>query len=194
MVGLGNPGSRYAGTRHNVGFEVLDHLATGEGLAFKRSWRLRSLSCILPVCDRDLLLVKPQGYMNRSGETAGRLRRRGLDAEEILVVVDDVDLPLGRVRLRQRGGAGGHNGLRSIIDALGGEGFPRLRIGVGGRAGGEALVGHVLSRFSPAERETMREVIPMAADAVLRAVECGVEMAMNQYNARDVGRDEGGSR
>ncbi len=195
VVGLGNPGRKYAGTRHNVGFEVLDLLAKRHGVSFKRSWRLGSFLCTMPICDQELLLVKPQGYMNRSGDAAAGLkRRRGVAPEEMLIVVDDVDLPLGRIRLRPRGGAGGHNGLRSIFAGLGSEEFSRLRIGVGGRSREDGLVGHVLGRFDPAEQDIMREVIPRAADAVLLAVEEGVAAAMNQVNTRGANGAGNGSQ
>ena len=132
VVGLGNPGARYDGTRHNVGFRVVEMLAERAGAPLKRSWRMRARSCTIQVPGGDLLLVQPQSYMNRSGTTVEALgRRKGLGPGQILVVVDDVDLPVGRIRIRAKGGAGGHNGLRAIIGSLGVESFPRIRVGVG---------------------------------------------------------------
>ena len=185
VVGLGNPGRRYVGTRHNVGFDVLEELAGRFRLTFKRSWRLRAYSCNMEASGRDVLLVKPQGYMNRSGETVAQLpRRRGLTPEEILVVVDDVALELGRIRIRGSGGAGGHNGLKSIIAHVGSDAFPRMRVGIGGRSASGDLADHVLSRYAPDERLAMREAIPLAVDAVLCVIESGVEPAMNKFNAK----------
>jgi len=183
VVGLGNPGAQYSGTRHNVGFEVLGLMADRDGTAFKRSWRFRAKSCTIQVSDQDLLLVQPQSYMNRSGITVNALRRRrGFEPEQILVIVDDVDLPVGRIRIRPKGGAGGHNGLKSIIGALGSEAFPRIRVGVGGRERGENLVGHVLGSFAPGERKILEEAVERAADATAVIVEQGVGAAMNEFN------------
>ena len=189
VIGLGNPGRRYEKTRHNVGFEVLDALASRHGLRFKRSWRIRADSC--RVGDRDVLLVKPQGYMNRSGEALVRLRRRaGIAPADMLVVVDDVALSPGSVRVRPHGGAGGHNGLRSVIDELGTDQFPRLRIGVGANDPGHDRVGHVLGRFAPAEREAVDRAICTAVEAVTCVLEESVDAAMNRYNARRLSPEE----
>ncbi len=185
VVGLGNPGSQYEGTRHNVGFEVLGLVAARGGAAFKRSWRFRARSCTIQVSDQDLLLVQPQSYMNRSGVTVSALRRRrGLEPGQILVIVDDVDLPVGRIRIRVKGGAGGHNGLKSIIGALGSDAFPRIRVGVGGRESGENLVGHVLGSFAPGERKILDDAVALAADAATVIVAQGVSTAMNEFNQK----------
>jgi len=185
VVGLGNPGAQYEGTRHNVGFEVLGLIAARGGVAFKRSWRFRARSCTIQVSDQDLLLVQPQSYMNRSGITVSALRRRrGLEPGQILVIVDDVDLPVGRIRIRAKGGAGGHNGLKSIIGALGSDAFPRIRVGVGGRESGENLVGHVLGSFAPGERRILDDAVALAADAATVIVEQGVSTAMNEFNQK----------
>lgn len=185
VVGLGNPGAQYEGTRHNVGFEVLGLIAARGGVAFKRSWRFRARSCTIQVSDQDLLLVQPQSYMNRSGITVSALRRRrGLEPGQILVIVDDVDLPVGRIRIRAKGGAGGHNGLKSIIGALGSDAFPRIRVGVGGRESGENLVGHVLGSFAPGERKILDDAVALAADAATVIVAQGVSTAMNEFNQK----------
>lgn len=189
VIGLGNPGRRYAKTRHNVGFEVLDALASRHDLTFKRSWRIGADSCRLG--DRDVLLVKPQGYMNRSGETLARLRRRsGIAPADMLVVVDDVALAPGTVRIRPHGGAGGHNGLRSVIDELGTDQFTRLRIGVGANDPGQDRVGHVLGRFAPDEREAVDRAIRTAVEAVICVLEESVDAAMNRYNVRPSSPEE----
>lgn len=185
VFGLGNPGRRYEGTRHNVGFDVVDELARRAGVEFKTSWRLRAKACSWRVDVRNVWLVKPQQYMNLSGLAAARFkRRRGTEPAEMLVVVDDVELPLGQLRLRKQGGAGGHNGLRSIIRDLGSDGFPRLRLGVGGGDADRDLTGHVLGRFRPNERGAVEETVARAADAVECVLEEGVDVAMNRYNVR----------
>ena len=185
VFGLGNPGPRYAGTRHNVGFEVVDELARRAGLQLKSSWRLRARAGAWRVGSREVWLVKPQQYMNVSGLAVARFRRRrGIDPADMLVVVDDVELPLGQLRLRKQGGAGGHNGLRSIIREVGSEGFPRLRLGVGGGEAGRDLTGHVLGRFRPEERAAVEAAVARAADAVECVLEEGVDVAMNRYNVR----------
>ena len=183
IVGLGNPGRQYEGTRHNVGFAVLDGLAAQDQIHFKRSWRLRARSCTMRVSDLEILLIKPQVFMNRSGQTAAALQRRGVAPEEMLVVVDDVDLPPGRIRIRSRGGAGGHNGLKSVIGELGSDAFPRVRIGVGSRPPDRVLTDHVLGPFSPEERVAVEAAMARAMEAIRCAVADGIEAAMNRYNA-----------
>lgn len=183
IAGLGNPGAEYEGTRHNVGFDVLDELARRHQLRFKRGWRLAGQSCMMRASDRAVVLVKPQTFMNRSGDClAALVRKQGLDAGELLVVVDDVDLPLGQIRIRPAGGAGGHNGLRSAIERLGSQGFPRVRLGVGLRPPGAELVDFVLGRFAKQDREAAQSMVQRAADAVEAAVEHGVPEAMNRFN------------
>ncbi len=171
VVGLGNPGAKYAGTRHNVGFMALERLAAQEGSAFRNQPKLHGLLAEVGQGERRLRLLMPQTYMNDSGRSIrAALDWFSLTAENLLVVVDDMDLPLGRLRLRQSGSAGGHNGLRSTISHLGTQDFPRLRIGIGAPADNPAerkarTVGHVLGKFSPAEQPTL--------DAVLAEVEAG---------------------
>ena len=187
ICGLGNPGERYRLTRHNVGFRVVDLLAdrwghTGEG-------RVRDGAGLLEVRRPEpvgrVLLVKPLKYMNLSGgPLRAALRQTDLDVtDHLLVVADDIDLPLGRIRLRRSGSAGGHNGLRSIIEALGTDEFPRLRIGVG-RAGSAA--GHVLATFKPDERDLATEMVAIGADAVEAWLRDGIDEAMNAFNGVEV--------
>lgn len=187
ICGLGNPGERYRLTRHNVGFRVVDLLAdrwalTGQG-------RVRDGAALLehrlPEPAGRVLLVKPMRFMNLSGAALrGAMRQTDADpATDLLVIADDVDLPLGRLRLRRAGSAGGHNGLRDIIAALGTNEFPRLRVGIG--RGGET-VDHVLATFKPDERELATEAIATAADAVERWLRDGVDEAMNAYNGIDL--------
>ena len=187
VCGLGNPGDRYRFTRHNVGFRVVDLLAdrwqlTGEG-------RLKDGAAVLEVRHPEpvgkALLVKPMRYMNRSG-AALRSALRQTDVvvgDDLLVVTDDIDLPLGRVRLRRSGSAGGHNGLRDIIATLGTDEFNRLRIGVG-RSGSAA--GHVLATFATDERDLAAEMVATGADAAELWLREGIEAAMNAFNGLEV--------
>lgn len=190
VAGLGNPGERYRLTRHNVGFRVVDLLAdrwglTGEG-------RVRDGAARLEVHFRDpdqrVLLVKPLRFMNLSGAPVkATMRQTDADpAQDLLVVTDDVDLPLGRLRLRRDGSAGGHNGLRDLIATFGSNEFHRLRVGIGRPGTGRATVDHVLATFKPAERELADASIAAAADAVELWLREGIEAAMNEFNGLDL--------
>ena len=187
ICGLGNPGERYRLTRHNVGFRVVDLLADRWGLT--GDGRVRDGAALLEARRPDpagrVLLVKPLKYMNLSGAPLrAALRQTGVDlATELLVLTDDIDLPLGRVRLRRSGSAGGHNGLRDIIGSLGTDEFNRLRIGIG-RAGG--TVDHVLATFGPGERELADEMIRVGADAAERWLLDGIDETMNAFNGLEL--------
>ena len=186
VVGLGNPGNAYRGTRHNIGFDVVDCLAERHGGVWKRGWRIKGQYCMIRVFGGDLLVVKPQTFVNRSGQCASHLRRRrGIAPDAMLVVVDDVELPPGRLRVRERGRAGGHNGLRSMEQELGTVDYPRIRVGVGGAPPGRSLTEHVLGRFSPAERDVVDRAVERAADAVECIFVDGVAAAMNTFNKSD---------
>ena len=185
IVGLGNPGRDYEDTRHNVGFMVVDALAN----QLKASWsQEKRWDCALAKFSGGWLL-KPLTYMNLSGEAVSAVCRfYKLDAQEVLAIYDDVDLPLGSLRFRAKGSAGGHNGIRSMISHLGGEDFPRLKIGISSTAGrpdGERLVGHVLGRFSPEEKPLLQESITRATDAVRAALRNGLAAAMNHFNRKE---------
>lgn len=187
ICGLGNPGDRYRLTRHNVGFRVVDLLADRWGLTGQG--RIHDGAALLEVRRPEpvgrIVLVKPMKYMNLSGgPLRAAMRQTDLEpAADLLVVADDVDLPLGRLRLRRSGSAGGHNGLRDIIAALGTDEFARLRVGIG-RGGATAI--HVLATFRPDERDLAGEVVATAADAVERWLAEGIEVAMNAYNGVDL--------
>ncbi len=178
IVGLGNPGSEYNGTRHNVGFDVVDRLAKEWGLTWQhtKSWHA------LWVKGDKAILVKPTSYMNRSGEPLQAVANfYKIAPAEILIVLDDMALELGRLRLRPDGGTGGHNGLESIIVQLATEEIPRLRVGIGA-APREGAVDYVLGRFFEEERPLVEKSIARAADAVKCAIDNGLLSAMNQFN------------
>ncbi len=178
VAGLGNPGAEYAHTRHNIGFMVADLLAHEGGLAWQRSSKWDAATAKFG----DALLVKPASYMNRSGHPLFAIAQFfKIAPQEILVVLDDFSLPLGRLRIRQSGGAGGHNGLESIIAQFGTEEMSRLRIGIG-NAPAEAASDYVLSNFFEEEKPLVRSTITRAADAVKCAIDKGVVSAMNTFN------------
>ena len=182
VVGLGNPGRRYQGTRHNIGFAVADEVARRRQAVFD-SGRGDTLTARVGRGPASLLVVKPLTMMNLSGgavaEVAGFYK---VDSSAILVAADDVNLPLGRLRLRARGTAGGHNGLKSIIGCLGTEQFPRVRVGVGRGDPRRDLADHVLAMFDDDERDEVDRAIARAADAVETFLAEGIEAAMNRYN------------
>ncbi len=182
VVGLGNPGARYRATRHNVGFCVTEQLAREE-------WRecflgLQSAARMAEVC---LLLFCPMTYMNRSGTAVRRcMQYHELSPAQLLVAYDDMDLPLGRIRVRPGGGTGGHRGVESLTHELGTGDFARLRIGIGRPPTGVSPRDHVLSPFRREEEDLARRVLRLAARAVEMAVRCSVQEAMNHYNGRDL--------
>jgi PTH1 family peptidyl-tRNA hydrolase len=181
IVGLGNPGREYAGTRHNVGFEVIELLARRHGIAVNK----RNFSALLGegmIAGQRVLLACPMTYMNLSGEAVAAIARfYKIAPQDILVVLDDVALPLGRLRLRFKGSAGGHNGLDNILHHLHTQEVPRIRVGVGGARPGE-MMEHVLSRFRKAELPTIQEAYETAADAVECVLAEGIEIAMTRFN------------
>lgn len=182
IPGLGNPGTRYAGNRHNVGFQVLDLLAARHNLRFDRSEH-RAVVAHGRIAGQRVLLAKPQTYMNESGRAVGPLARfYKVAPEQIMVVFDDLDLPQGTIRLRPQGGAGGHNGMRSIIEHLATDNFPRLRIGIGRPPGQMDPAAYVLQDFRPEEEAEMTLVRQEAADALELWLREGLPSAMNRYN------------
>lgn len=183
IVGLGNPGRKYEGTPHNAGFEAVDRIAADAGAVWRRSWRFPLESAQFRVDQQEVLLVKPHTFMNRSGEAVAPLmRKKGVGLADLLVLVDDIDLPLGRLRVRPGGSAGTHNGLKSMIERLGGAAFPRLRIGVGPVPAGRDLVAFVLERYAPDVRDQVGPMLERASDAALAWVRDGVEKTMNRFN------------
>ncbi len=181
IVGLGNPGERYSGTRHNIGWLVLDRLADRAGWSGRGRQRDASRVIQGRYRDLDLVLAKPLTYMNESGIAVRKLLvRERAPLDELLVVADDFALPFGRLRFREGGGAGGHNGLRSIITELQTDRFSRLRIGIG--EPDRAAVDHVLSRFAPAEQVQLDPLLDAAADAVEAWAREGTSRAANRFN------------
>ncbi len=187
VVGLGNPGREYAGTRHNIGFEVVDRLAEKSGCSFKRKLRFAADVAEVMRPAGKIMFAKPRTFMNRSGTAVAALAKwLKIAPSAVLVVVDDADLPAGEIRLRTSGGSGGHNGLQSVIEAFGNsEEFARLRVGIG-RSGpvGADITGHVLSRFGAAERPVVDEAVKNAVAAIECCVENGLTAAMNQFNRK----------
>lgn len=182
IVGLGNPGRQYAATRHNVGFMVLDELARRHRIPVAKRIG-RSVTGQGQIGDEDVILVKPLTYMNLSGEAVSHLlRRMKIKPEDIIVVYDDVDLPLGKLRLRPKGSAGTHNGMKSIIGHVGSNAFPRLRVGIGSIRG--EAVDFVLSKFKRSEQPVMKAAIEDAASALEMVLTDGLEPAMNRFNQR----------
>lgn len=187
IVGLGNPGRRYQGTRHNVGFAVLDELARRWRILEFDAWDGGVAEYVFsdPVAGERVLLIKPLTFMNESGQAVVEIvRYYKVEMGAVLIVVDDVQLPLGKLRARARGSAGGHNGLKSIIAHLG-EDFSRLRLGVGRGDQRRDLADHVLSRFDPEEREEVERMVTRAADAAETFVTDGIAAVMNRYNGGD---------
>jgi PTH1 family peptidyl-tRNA hydrolase len=181
IVGLGNPGRKYAQNRHNVGFQCLDRLAKAHDLSFTRRRAKASLT-LGKIADVGVVLARPLTYMNLSGQAVRQLVSfYKLSLEDTLVIYDDLDLPLGTIRLRPEGGSGGHKGMRSIIEALGSQAFPRLRVGIG-RPPGDDAVSYVLSDFTADEQITLESVYEKVVSAVELFLREGIEAAMNVYN------------
>ena len=188
VVGLGNPGTKYEGTRHNIGFMALEQMASREGFSFRQQSKLHGLAAEHGIGDSRLRLLMPQTYMNDSGRSIrAALDWFGFTPEQLLVLVDDMDIPLGRLRLRAQGSAGGHNGLRSTIQHLGTQAFPRLRIGIGAPADNPAerrarTVSHVLGPFSRAEQSEVDAVLDGVLEAIQRIQRQNLDRAGNWIN------------
>lgn len=186
IVGLGNPGREYEGTRHNIGFEILDHWADAERVEFEaqKKWEGEVAK------SRGVSALKPMTFMNLSGRSVASLARfYRWTPDQILVVYDDVSLPVGTLRFRANGGDAGHNGIKSLIACLGSKDFPRLKVGVGA-AGPGSLVGHVLGKFSPDEREEVQNTLARAVLAVQLAASAGIEKAANEFNVKNKTKQE----
>jgi PTH1 family peptidyl-tRNA hydrolase len=172
VVGLGNPGKKYEGTRHNAGFMVLDRIAQDSGISLNKA-KFDAVFGRGAIENIDVILAKPMAFMNRSGPP-------------VLVIHDDIDLAFGRIKIKEKGGHGGHNGIRSIMDAFGGGDFSRLRIGVGRSEAGESVTDHVLGRFSADKAEMLSRIISGARDAAVEILCSGTRAGMNLFNGKDL--------
>lgn len=183
VVGLGNPGAKYENTRHNVGFLVADELAERDGSPIRRL-KHHALISNAVLGNQGVLLMKPTTYMNLSGEAVGEAARfYKIPADHVLIISDDVDLPLGKLRIRKSGSAGGHNGLKNIIQHLGTDQFPRLKIGVGGKPHPDYnMADWVLGQLKGEDKKVMDEAVKRAADAIEYLLANGIDRAMNQFN------------
>lgn len=183
VVGLGNPGPKYAGNRHNVGFMVVDHLAARLGAPAYRE-KFKGLVTKAPLGSDDIVLLKPMTFMNLSGESAQPAAAfYRLEVSQVLVVHDELDLPFGTLRLKSGGGTAGHNGLKSMLSQLGDPGYARLRFGIGRPPSGSP-VGYVLGDFSASDRAELPELLDRAADGIEAVVRAGLMPTMNAFNQR----------
>jgi PTH1 family peptidyl-tRNA hydrolase len=184
IVGLGNPGSEYAGTRHNIGFMLVERLAAKWRAAWVLEKKFSSRLARLERSGRKVILCQPQTFMNASGEAVGAVSGfYKLGPAQILAAVDDADLPLGQIRLRPEGSSGGHHGLESVEQQLGTRAYARLRLGIGRREGdGRQITGYVLGQFAAAEREAVEEILQRACQQVECWLDAGIMAAMNQFN------------
>lgn len=184
VVGLGNPGKEYAGTRHNVGFDAIDLLAQRNNIKINKI-KYKSVYGEGTIGNEKVLLVKPQTYMNNSGITVRDIYNfYKVPPENIIVIVDDIDIPFASVRIKRKGSAGSHNGLKSIIYLLQRDDFPRVKIGIGKKHENQDLANFVLSRFSKEERTIIEESILTGAESVEAIIKYGIEEAMNEFNTK----------
>ena len=190
IVGLGNPGRIYAGNRHNIGFMCLNYFARTQDIRFDKKQGLARIGTG-KVASSKVVLARPQTYMNSSGQSVSRLIQRfNVNLDDLLVICDDLDLPLGKIRIRHGGGSGGHKGVESIITELESEDFSRLRVGIGRPSVAESsteiseadTITYVLSNFTPEEKEIITQVIPKVSEAILCLLAEGLTAAMNKYN------------
>ena len=190
IVGLGNPGRIYVGNRHNIGFMCLNYFARTQGIRFNKKQGLARISTG-EVAGSKVILARPQTYMNSSGQSVSRLIQRfNVNLDDLLVICDDLDLPLGKIRIRHGGGSGGHKGIESIITELESEDFSRLRVGIGRPSVAESsteiseadIIAYVLNDFTPDEKKTISKVIPKVSEAILCFLTEGLTAAMNKYN------------
>jgi PTH1 family peptidyl-tRNA hydrolase len=190
IVGLGNPGRRYENTKHNIGFIALDQLAERNGIKVNKL-KFKALTGEGEIAGARALLIKPQTYMNLSGESVlAAMSYYKAPPERLTVIYDDIDIPMGSVRIRKKGSAGTHNGMRSVISHLQCEDFPRIRIGIGGERGGR-LTDYVIGGFGRKDLQPMREAVLRAVDAMECILKENIDLAMNRYNARPEGKPGG---
>lgn len=184
IVGLGNPGKQYEQTRHNIGFDVIDYMANKYNIDVNRE-KFKGICGEGFIENKKVILLKPLTYMNLSGESIRELANfYKLEDDEIIVVYDDISLDIGRLRIREKGSAGGHNGIKSIIQNLCGDKFPRVKVGVGQPK--DNLVNHVLGKFSKEDREHIEKVIPVVSDAIVEIVKNDAKESMNKFNGVNI--------
>lgn len=182
IIGLGNPGEKYARSRHNIGFRCLDAIAKSYDAKFDHKSKYELASCV--ISDKQAFLMKPRTFMNNSGEAvAPVINFYHIPIEGLIVLYDDMDLPLGKLRIREKGSAGGHNGMRSIITHIGSENFVRVRVGIGRpEAAGHNTIGHVLGDFSKDEESSIKAAVDNVKNVIEVMVKDGVNSAMNKFN------------
>ena len=191
VVGLGNPGAEYANTPHSVGFETVDAIASAAGVAWVEKRQYKCLWPRVSIAGTSCVLVKPQTYMNLSGESVAPIvRYQNATAADLVVVQDDIDLALGRLRIRKGGSCGGHNGIRNVIERLGTSDFARLKLGVGKDR--SDVIAHVLGKFDPISRKIMDREVAEAVTAVIAIVRDGPDRAMNLFNGFDAAKETEG--
>ena len=191
VVGLGNPGAEYANTPHSVGFETVDAIASAAGVAWVEKRQFKCLWARVSIAGTSCVLVKPQTYMNLSGESVAPIvRYQNATAADLVVVQDDIDLALGRLRIRKGGSCGGHNGIRNVIKRLGTPDFARLKLGVGKDR--SDVIAHVLGKFDPISRKIMDREVAEAVKAVIAIVRDGPDRAMNLFNGFDAAKETEG--
>ncbi|MGL4799454.1 MAG: aminoacyl-tRNA hydrolase [Cellulosilyticaceae bacterium] len=184
VVGLGNPGMKYAATRHNIGFEVIDSIAEYNNISINKN-KFKAEIGEGTIAGEKVVLMKPQTYMNLSGESISAARAwYKIEPKDIIIIYDDVTLEVGQLRIRKTGSAGGHNGIKSIIQHLGGDAFPRVKVGVGEKPPGWDLADHVLGRFSDEEMKVLGPRLKDVSDAVEMIIKKDVDTAMNNYNGK----------
>lgn len=184
IIGLGNPEPKYDNTRHNIGFAAVDELAKVWQMPLKENKRFQGLfSEGVTPGGQKVRLLKPLTYMNRSGQSVRAVTDwYKVEPRSVLVIYDDMDLPVGRLRMRLSGSAGGHNGMKSIIAHLGSQDFPRLRLGIGKSDGEKGTISHVLGKFAPAESKATEEILYISVKAIELSLKAGIEQSMNRYN------------
>ena len=186
IVGLGNPGGEYESTKHNIGFKIIDNLLSQFSGSFKQVAGCHGICVSKQVLGRKMFFLKPLTYMNLSGVSVAALcRKNKINPKQILVVYDDMDLPFGKIRLKQSGGSAGHNGITSIIDELQTNNFPRLRIGIG-RVVGPETISHVLSEFTKEDEDILSKLLEISSNAIKISVRRGINVAMNEFNGHSL--------
>ena len=186
VVGLGNPGKAYEDTRHNAGFLVADKIAQDFNISLNKT-KFDTVFGRGFIEDADVLLVKPMAFMNRSGPPLQKMAHYfRIPGEDMLIIHDDIDLAFGRLKIKEKGGHGGHNGIRSLMDAFGGGDFMRLRIGVGRSEAGSDVTGHVLGKFNTDQSQLLSRIITSARDAVVTVLGHGAKVGMNLFNGKDL--------